>query len=125
MHCTQTAEQILSILPADRIRTMLDGGAYRGDTAEEALNFFPELSSVLAVEPDKKIFKKLSLYAQKEPRVHPIFGALWKNGGEATFYGSSNRNSSLAHASFEHRDDTVPLLTVDEICADTPVDYIK
>ncbi len=125
MHCTQTAEEILSILPADRIRTMLDGGAYRGDTAEEALNFFPELSSVLAVEPDKKIFKKLSLYAEKESRVRPIFGALWKNGGEATFYGSSNRNSSLAHASFEHRDDTVPLLTVDEICADTPVNYIK
>ena len=125
MHCTQTANEILSILPAERIRTMVDGGAYRGDTAEEALSLFPYLSSVLAVEPDKKIFKKLSLYAEKEPRVRPVFGALWKRTGEATFFGSSNRNSSLVGASFEHREDTVPLLTVDEIAKDTAVDYIK
>ena len=70
-------------------------------------------------------FKKLSKYAESEPRVKPVFGALWKAAGEATFFGSSNRNSSLVGASFEHREDTVPLLTVDEICADTHVDYIK
>ena len=124
MSCTATAEEILSLLPSD-MQIMLDGGAYHGDTAKQALSHFPALSRVLAVEPDKKIFKKLCRYAEEEPRVTPIFGALFNTSGDATFFGSSNRNSSLVGASFEHREDSVPLLTVDAICADQRVDYIK
>ncbi len=121
---TQKREEILSLLPSD-MRVMLDGGAYHGDTAKEALSAFPMLEEVLAVEPDKKIFKKLSRVAEAEPRISPIFGALWKEAGEATFFGSSNRNSSLVSASYEHREDTVPLLTVDALAQDRHVDYIK
>ncbi len=122
---TASAEEILSLLPSARIQTMLDGGAYHGDTAKQALSYFPALSRVLAVEPDKKIFKKLCRYAEEDLRVTPIFGALYNEAGEATFFGSSNRNSSLVGASFEHREDSVPLLTVDEICLAHCVDYIK
>ncbi len=121
----QKREEILSLLPAERMKTMLDGGAYHGDTAKEALSVFSRLARVIAVEPDKKIFKKLSRAAEAEPRITPVFGALYSSEGEATFFGSSNRNSSLVGASFEHREDTVPLLTVDKICEGLFVDYIK
>ncbi|MBP3605895.1 MAG: FkbM family methyltransferase [Clostridia bacterium] len=124
MAYTDTADAILSLLPAD-MRTMLDGGAYHGDTARQALSRFPALSRVIAVEPDKRIYKKLCRYAEEEARVVPVFGALYNREGEATFFGSSNRNSSLVGASFEHREDSVPLLTVDAICASERVDYIK
>lgn len=121
----QSRERILSLLPVASIQTMLDGGAYHGDTAKEALALFPKLSRVIAVEPDKKIFKKLSRLAEAEPRISPVFGALYSTAGKATFFGSSNRNSSLVGASFQHREDSVPLLTVDEICESTSVNYIK
>lgn len=124
MALTQKREEILSLLPPD-MRVMLDGGAYHGDTAKEALSAFPCLEEVLAVEPDKKIFKKLSRLAEAEPRIRPVFGALWREAGEATFFGSSNRNSSLVSASYEHREDTVPLVTVDALAQDRRVDYIK
>lgn len=124
MAYTQKREEALSLLPKD-MQVMLDGGAYHGDTAKEALCAFSSLSSVLAVEPDKKIFKKLSRLSEEEPRIHPIFGALWKEEGEATFFGSSNRNSSLVSASYEHREDTVPLLTVDAVAGSQKIDYIK
>ncbi len=124
MAYTQKREEELALLPSD-MRVMLDGGAYHGDTAKEALAAFPKLSSVLAVEPDKKIFKKLSRLAEADSRVMPIFGALFCEEGEATFFGSSNRNSSLVSASFEHREDTVPLVTVDRLAKDQCMDYIK
>jgi FkbM family methyltransferase len=124
MAYTQKREENLSLLPAD-MRVMVDGGAYHGDTAKEALSFFPSLERVIAVEPDKKIFKKLSRLAEAEPRILPVFGALFSEEGSATFFGSSNRNSSLVGASFEHREDTVPLVTVDAIAKDQKVDYIK
>ncbi len=124
MAYTQKREEILSLLPAD-MRVMLDGGAYHGDTAKEALSVFSSLEKVFAVEPDKKIFKKLSRLAELDSRIQPIFGALWKEEGEATFFGSSNRNSSLVSASYEHREDTVPLVTVDTIAREQKVDYIK
>lgn len=124
MAFTQKREETLALLPSD-MRLMVDGGAYHGDTAKEALSAFSGLSSVLAVEPDKKIFKKLSRLAEAEPRITPIFGALFSKEGEATFFGSSNRNSSLVNASFEHREDSVPLLTVDAIARTHTVDYIK
>lgn len=125
MACTQSREEILSLLPSARIKTMVDGGAYHGDTAKEALRSFPDLSRVIAIEPDKKIFKKLARLAEEEPRITPVFGALYSSIGEATFFGSSNRNSSLVGASFEHREETVPLVTVDVLCERQAVDYIK
>lgn len=125
MAFTQKREEILSLLPKERIRRMLDGGAYHGDTAKEALSVFSELCEVIAVEPDKKIFKKLARLAEAEERITPIFGALYSEEGEAAFFGSSNRNSSLVSASFEHREDRVPLKTVDALCEGTSVDYIK
>ena len=121
---TQKREEELSLLPKD-MQVMLDGGAYHGDTAKEALSVFPSLSKVLAVEPDKKIFKKLSRLSEDEPRIRPVFGALWREEGEATFFGSSNRNSSLISASYEHREDTVPLLTVDALAKEQCVNYVK
>ena len=80
---------------------------------------------MIAVEPDKKIYKKLARLAEEETRITPIFGALYSEEGEAAFFGSSNRNSSLVSASFEHREDRVPLKTVDALCEGTRVDYIK
>ncbi len=109
------------------VRTVVDLGAYNGDTVREAAGYFPDLSVAVAVEPDGKTYRKLSAYAAGETRffVRPVHAAAWHASGTGTLHGSDNRNSSLAAASFRHTDADVSLVTVDELCLDLSVDYIK
>ena len=52
--------EMYSILPVSKIETMVDCGAYNGDTAREAKEYFKNLKSVVAIEADKRNFKKLA-----------------------------------------------------------------
>ena len=66
-------EDIYSLLPCEKIRTMIDAGAYNGDTAREAKGYFPYLERIYAVEPDTKNFKKLLKYSEAESeKTHTI-----------------------------------------------------
>ncbi len=121
-------EQERACLPIDKIKIAIDGGAYCGDTAYNMLKDFPNLERIYAIEPDKKTFKKLEKFAAGENgkgKIHPIYAALWHECGQGCFFESGNRNSSLLSASYEHKDVTVPLLTVDAISKGHRIDYIK
>ena len=121
-------EEEFSCFDNRAIRTAIDGGAYNGDTAGQMIRRFPSLRKILAVEPDAKTFKKLSKFAADRNdavEILPIHAALWSEQGDGAFSASGNRNSSLASASYEHKDVVVPLLTVDSLAADEKIDYIK
>ncbi len=110
------------------IRCAIDGGAYIGDTAALLLSQHPEISHLIAVEPDARNYKRLVSYIEKEglsERVQPVFGALWSEHGTAHFSESGNRNASLHGASYQHRDRKVSLITVDSLATGKRVDYIK
>lgn len=120
-------DDLYGVLPLENISCIIDAGAYNGDTVREAKHYFPNLKSVVAIEPDLRNFKKLTRYSEAESdiSIKTINAAVWSEKGFCSFFGSGNRNSTLsATASFEHRDAEVETVSVDSIeCGQ--VDFIK
>lgn len=121
--CTAPEEEY-ALLSEKTIQTAIDGGAYNGDTAAEMMKFLPALSRIYAVEPDPKTFKRLQKFAADHENVLPIHAALWCEAGDARFSSAGNRNSSLIGASYEHKDVSVPLMSVDMLAKER-IDFIK
>ena len=119
-------DDIYDLLPCDSIRAAVDAGAYNGDTAREAIRYFPSLEKILAIEPDARNFKKLLRFAEESTvAINAVNAAAWCENTDGAFIGSGNRNSSVSStASFEHRCEAVPLLRIDSL-TDERIDYIK
>lgn len=127
LECFSTRDEIYSLMPVDKIARAVDAGAYNGDTVREMKSYFPTLTEVCAIEPDKKNYKKLVKYSEAETKikVRHVNAAAWSESVLGTFFGSGNRNSTiLATASYEHNEDRVALETVDNL-ASGKIDYIK
>ncbi len=103
----------------------MDIGAYRGDTAAEMIDRFPRLQRLIAVEPDRRSFNKLTAFAARYPVVEVHHAAVSDTVGQGTFFGSGNRNASLCASSHAYREEPIPLVTVDTLAEGISVDYIK
>ncbi len=96
------ADAFRDILHAERFRTTLDLGAYNGDTVRELHGYAPHLQTVIAMEPDRRNFRKLDAYAamlcetDESLRVIPVAAGAWSEDTTLTFHGSGNRNAGLA-----------------------------
>ena len=114
-----------SLISGRKIKTVVDAGAYNGDTAKEAIEYFSGVERIYAIEPDKRNFKKLLSFAEgAEVEIIPINAAVWSESKNGSFIESGNRNSSVSStASYEHRVDDTPLTTID--CLDINPEYIK
>lgn len=101
--------------------TMVDVGAYIGDTAKKFIADCPHAKKVYAIEPDRRSYKKLAAYAEGETAatVLPFHFCAWSETGETTFCAEGNRNSAAKSSG----GDTVTLDTVDSLNA--PADFIK
>lgn len=119
-------EEMYSLLIPNNVKTVIDAGAYNGDTAREAIEFFPNLERLYAIEPDKKNFKKLVKFAEESNvSIIPINAAVWDECKKGTFMGSGNRNSSVSStASHKYQDTETELITVDSLEVKN-ADYIK
>ncbi len=106
-----------SFLHPERYRTMLDGGAYTGDTASRALDLSPSLAEILAIEPDPKNYKRLARYAAGESRarITPLHAALGDRCGSVCFQVSGNRNATVGVGSYGARSEEVPSVTIDSL----------
>lgn len=62
----------LNILSPQEYRTVLDLGAYNGDSVREVALYAPKLELAVAAEPDGKNYKKLCDYAAREDRFRVI-----------------------------------------------------
>ena len=120
-------DEMYRLFDLSKIRFALDAGAYNGDTVRESIRYFENLERIVAVEPDPKTFRRLLKTAEgiTDVTVLPVNAAVHSIMGNASFHMSGNRNSSLIGASHEHRDLTVPLVTVDGLSSGGRVDYIK
>lgn len=124
--CAQGKDELYSLLPRESIRTVLDVGAYNGDTVREAIEYFPNITEAVAVEPDPKTYKRLMRYVEGELRIDidTYNAAAWSSISCGTFQASGNRNSSVqSTSSYEHRTEEIPLITVDSLGINP--DYIK
>lgn len=107
----------LRTLPFGPITSVLDGGAYRGDSAALFCTAFPTLREVLAVESDEKTYGKLRKYADGETRavIRPFHAALWEQTGETRLSASASRGSGVEGKNHRAKEIYVPAETVDSL----------
>ncbi len=120
--------EMYSLMPCESIESIIDVGAYNGDTLKQAVEFFPKLASAIAIEPDPKTYKRLEAYAAGlgGVEVQTYNAAAWSHMTEGEFAASSNRNSTAtATVSFKHNIAKTPFITVDSTVKDKKTDYIK
>ena len=126
MDAYSTKDELYHELSATEIHTYVDAGAYNGDTAREAIAYFPELTEIVAIEPDPKNFKKLVKFSDTvtEPRIRTVNAAVWHSTGDGEFSSSGNRNSSISSTtSYEYRETDVALISLDSL--ELTPDFIK
>ena len=113
------------LLDFDRYETFIDAGAYNGDTARKFIADCKHAKTIHAIEPDRKNFKKLSIYAKSETAatVFPHNFGAWNAQGVTKFSVCGNRNSA---AGTQNRKKTEPveLNTIDSLGIEN-ADYIK
>lgn len=130
LNAYSTKDELYSLINEREIKNVIDVGAYNGDTALEAMEYFPALERIYAVEPDVKNYNKLirrlsSVSEERSIEIYPINAAAYSVCGEGAFSSSANRNSTLsATASYEHRNATVQTVSIDSLSL-CGVDYIK
>jgi FkbM family methyltransferase len=126
MNAYSTKDELYAELSASPIKTYIDAGAYNGDTAKEAITYFPDLREIVAIEPDPKNYKKLVQFSEtvESPGIKAINAAVWKQNGAGEFSSSGNRNSSISSTtSYEHKETDVSLISIDSL--NISPDYIK
>lgn len=119
------------ILRYDRYRTMLDLGAYTGDTVKHAIENMPCLYRVIAVEPESRAYKKLTAFA--DTVTHPVITAVnvaaWDADSSLTFTGGVGRGSTAdADGRGTHRGQRsfeVTAITPDSAACGVRIDYVK
>lgn len=145
------AEAYRSILHAERFLTAADLGAYNGDSIRDLRQYASDLREVIALEPDRRNFRKLTEYAAAlreagdNLTVHPTQAGAWSHTATLTFHGSGNRNAGLTDSPAEAKDSIlpstadnpyfgktaeVPVTALDTVAkeilgGDTHIDYIK
>ncbi len=118
------------ILSPKEYAAYADLGAYNGDTIRELSQYASNLKDVYALEPDKRTFKKLSLYAENENRfkVNTYNLAAWSKCETLYFDNSGNRNSNISesYATLSGKNPVeISAIGLDELLRGKKVDYIK
>lgn len=124
---TEDLEETLHKLFADaKIGTLVDCGAYKGDSAKSYSNSL-NIGNIIAVEPDPKTFIKLKEYAENESPVpmKAICGAVWDTEGTIDFVSSASRGSAESGKNKRAKYTQVNTVTIDSICENISVDFIK
>ena len=119
-------DELYAEFDQEEIRSFIDAGAYNGDTVREAIEYFPHLCEVVAIEPDPKNYKKLAKFSETValPKINTVNAAVWSGIGDGEFSASGNRNSSVSStASYQHKDTAVSLISVDSL--GVRADYVK
>lgn len=120
---TTSVAEGFKLLGAEKIEYAVDAGAYKGDTALQILRFCPNIKKILAIEPDKKSYKKLSELALRYPQIFPLNAAVWSDNGCCGICGDAGRGTFLTP---ENGGSEAMLIKIDDAALNFPhVDYIK
>ena len=108
------ADAYRHILHAEEFLTAADLGAYNGDSIRDLRQYAPRLRDVIAFEPDRRNFRKLTEYATALREagdtltVHPVQAGAWSHTATLTFHGSGNRNAGLTDTPAEAKGNILP-----------------
>jgi FkbM family methyltransferase len=118
-----TARQLLR---PETIKSYADLGAYNGDTIKRLLPLAPALSQVVAMEPDRRNFRKLSEYAATlsgKIDITPLPLAAWDKHETLLMDASGNRNANLSGSGKKTVE--VEADALDNVIGTCHPDYIK
>ncbi|MBQ9162414.1 MAG: FkbM family methyltransferase [Clostridia bacterium] len=93
-----TDQALLQILGCEGFARAADLGAYNGDSVKKLLSLAPNVTDVIAFEPDSRNFRKLCEYAKsvEKAHIHTVNAGAWSEAGMLEFDDSGNRNANLA-----------------------------
>ena len=85
------------VLKPSQYKTYADLGAYNGDTIRQLLGYTDTVKHVIAFEPDRRSFRKLTEYASGEDRcnISTYQIAAWDKQEQLYFDAGGNRNSNV------------------------------
>ncbi len=120
---TERLSDLNSIFTFSQDEIYLDLGAYNGDTVKEFLQLTGgRYKKIIAVEPDRRNFKKLEAFAETlegETVLHNK--GIWQDFGELGFSDSGGRQSTF----LANNKSTVAVDSIDHLAADSEATYIK
>ncbi len=108
--CETDKDEAFSILNLCKKESFLDLGAYRGDTIKEFLHYATDYEKIVAIEPDKRTFKKLQAYCKNLTNCTTLNNAVWNESKELFFDGNKGRGGSA-----KDNGESVFSVTVDEL----------
>lgn len=101
--------------------SFLDLGAYRGDTVAEFLHYCGgKYGEIIALEPDRRTYKKLCDYLENIPNSTAVQKAIYSDSKTMFFSSKAGRQSTLSSKGEE-----IETVTVDELCCGKKITYIK
>lgn len=110
-----------NILRFGENESYLDLGAYKGDTVEEFLTYCGgKYESIIAIEPDRRTFKKLCVYLENVPKSVAYQKAVYSENKTLNFSSAAGRQSTISSKGEE-----VEAISIDELCRDKAITYIK
>ena len=102
--------------------SLLDLGAYTGDTAQLFMDACGgDCSRIICVEPDPRNFRKLSEFAAQEQCIEPVNAAAGAFCGTVRFAKGSGRGAAKSSG----KTFAVEQITADSLLSGGPVDFIK
>ncbi len=118
---TEKNEVFDNILKLRNNEIYLDLGAYRGDTVEEFLHYCSnEYESIIALEPDRRTFKKLTEYLKYVPNSTAYQKAVYSESKILIFSSKAGRQSTISDKGEE-----IEAVSIDDLCGGKRVSYIK
>ena len=124
---TDRRSDLTSIFSWNDSESYLDLGAYNGDTMQEFIELtHGKWQRIIAVEPDRRNFKKLAAMTEALPqeaqgRITLHQAGVWSAPGQLGFSDSGGRQSSFLLGDKK----TVPVDCIDNFAAGNTISYIK
>ena len=106
--CESTKDEAFEILNLSQKESFLDLGAYRGDTIQEFLHYTKSYDKIVALEPDKRTFKKLQLNCENLDNCTMLNNAIWSENCILHFDDNKGRGGSAKSDGVE-----IPAVCVD------------
>lgn len=118
---TEKNEAFENIIRLGSNESYLDLGAYRGDTVEEFLHYCNgKYSDIIALEPDRRTFRKLEAYLENIENSTAYQKAVYSENKTLIFSSKAGRQSTVSE-----KGEAVEAVCVDSLCSDKTVTYIK
>ncbi len=123
-HETERKSDIDTLFRFTTEEIYVDLGAYDGDTIREFLECCKdEYKEIIALEPDRKNYKKLAKYCEANnlKNIEILNKGIWNSAGEISFSNSGGRQSSI----LEEGKGTIEVDSLDNIMGARQATYIK